>query len=230
MNTNLWRERITLVTGGYGSGKTEVSVGLAHLKRGAEDAQRTVALADMDIVNPYFRSRDQAIQLKEQGIELIAPEGQLRTADLPALPAGIAGAIKNAQVDLVVDVGGDPAGATALGRYSRDLQQSGYEMLMVINPYRPHTATKDEIVDLLRRIESVSRLKITGLVNNGNVMEFTEIKHVVQAHSIVSSVAEATGLPIRFVSCAAALLTEVRKAFDLPVLPLSLVMRPPWVG
>jgi hypothetical protein len=133
---DLWSNRITIVTGGYGSGKTEVSINLALRKRQFYPLEERVSLVDLDIVNPYFRSRDRASHLLEKGIYVIAPEGSMRTADLPALPAAIGGHIQDARQHMILDVGGDPAGATALGRYSSDITKAGYDMFLIINPKR----------------------------------------------------------------------------------------------
>lgn len=228
MSTEFFSKRITIITGGYGSGKTEVSMALARRKRLAAAPDVKVSLVDLDIVNPYFRSRDKAEVLESEGIHLIAPEGALRQADLPALPPAIGGAILNPEEQLVIDVGGDPAGATALGRYAPDLLRQGYEMLMVINPYRPHNDTAEALMDLLQRIESVSRLCVTGLVNNGNVMEFTGLAELLHGQTVTRRVAELSGLPVSFAASSAALLAQAEQSLDVPVLELAVTMRPPW--
>ncbi|HSL93911.1 MAG TPA: ATP-binding protein [Bacillota bacterium] len=221
-------KRISIIIGGYGSGKTEVAMALARHKRQTYDPGVKVSLVDLDIVNPYFRSRDKAEMLESEGIHLIAPEGALRQADLPALPAAIGGAILNPEEQLVIDVGGDPAGATALGRYAPDLIKQGYDLLMVINPYRPHTGTPEALLDLLQRIESVSRLKVTGLVNNGNVMEYTGLAELLRGQDITSQVSEISRVPIRFAASSAALVKEARETLPVPVLELAATMHPPW--
>ncbi len=228
MSTEFFASRITIITGGYGSGKTEVALALARMKRAAFAGDVGVSLVDLDIVNPYFRSRDKAGTLESEGIHLIAPEGALRQADLPALPAEIGGAILNPNEQLVIDVGGDPAGATALGRYSHDLTRQGYELLMVINPYRPHNDTPEALIELLQRIEAVSRLSVTGLVNNGNLMNYTTLDELRHGLSVSQKVSEACGLPVKFAATAAALLTQARNALAVPVLELAVTMRPPW--
>ena len=228
MSTEFTHQRITIVTGGYGSGKTEISIALARHKRRIHGNDVQVSLVDLDIVNPYFRSRDKAETLESEGIHLIAPEGALRQADLPALPPAIGGAILNPAVQLVIDVGGDPAGATALGRYSADLKRQGFEMLMVINPYRPHTDTAEALVQLLRRIESVSRLTVTALVNNGNMMQYSGLAELLHGQEIAGEVAKLCGLTVRFAASSTALLPEAQKTLSVPVLELASTMHPPW--
>ena len=228
MNTNFSEKRISIITGGYGSGKTEVAIALARHKRSCHGADVKVSLVDLDIVNPYFRSRDKSEALEAEGIHVIAPEGALRQADLPALPPGIGGAISNPVEQLVIDVGGDPSGATALGRYAPELHKQGYELFMVINPYRPYTGTAQDIMVLLRRIESVSRLSVTGLINNGNVMEFTGIAEILHGQTIAQQVAEMSNLPVKFASCAPEVAEAAAEALSVPILRLSIAMRPPW--
>lgn len=220
--------RITVVTGGYGSGKTEVSIALAQLLRRTSNQGSRVALVDLDIVNPYFRSRDADSRLAGQSIEVIAPAGALKLADLPALPPGISGAIADTAARVVIDVGGDPAGATALGRYSPELTGQGYEMLFVINPYRPHTGSVEAVLDVLLRVEKVSRLKVTGLVNNGNVMEYSGMAELRRGQEIAEQVGKELNLPVRFAACKPDLAIAARDELDIPVLELAVMMRPPW--
>lgn len=223
---DFWSQRVSIVTGGYGSGKTEVAINLALQKHSFY--QEEIFLVDLDIVNPYFRSRDKLDELARQGVRIIAPEGELRTADLPALPAEIGGALHDPLRHVVLDVGGDPAGATALGRYSHTLTAAGYDMLMVVNPKRPHTKDLKSLMELIDRIEKVSRLKITGLCNNGNMMQFTTIEHVLLAQELLLELSATTGIPLSLVSCVRDLVHEVEQRLDTAVLPLSLSMRPPW--
>jgi len=221
-----WSQRVSVITGGYGSGKTEVAINIALKKRAFY--QEDIYLVDLDIVNPYFRSRDILDQLLEQGVKVIAPEGALRTADLPALPAEIGGVLQNKECHVVLDVGGDPAGAKALGRYSYSLTEAGYDMIMVVNPNRPHTSNVESIVELITRIETASRLKISNLCNNGNVMQYTTVADIEAAHALLLKVAEITQIPLSMTSCPKELAHEVAQLLATPVLPLSLSMRPPW--
>lgn len=226
---SLWRNRVTIITGGYGSGKTEVAINLALAKRRELPRAATVALVDLDIVNPYFRSRDKIAGLEQRSIKVVAPEGALRTADLPALPPSISGSIMDPDQHVIIDVGGDPAGATALGRFKYDLDNTPYDFYLVANPNRPHTRTPQELIEMMRLIEQKSRLKATGLCNNSNVMEYTVSKDLIHGQAILDKVTEATGVPTVFVSCVPKLAKEVQQLLpQLPVLPLLLTMRPPW--
>lgn len=222
-----WHHRVTIITGGYGSGKTEIAINLALEKSTVSTVD--VALVDLDIVNPYFRSRDKIEELKARGVRVVAPMGTLRTADLPALPPAISGSILDDAQPVVIDVGGDPAGATALGRYKYDLTAAPHDLLLVVNPNRPHTRTAQDVVTLLRLIEEKSRLRVTGLCNNANVMEYTEPMDLVRGQQLLDEVSALTGVATIFTACVPALASEVTRLLpQYPVLPLRLTMRPPW--
>ena len=224
-----WRHRVTIITGGYGSGKTEIAINLALAKSSSESHSKPIALVDLDIVNPYFRSRDKIVELANRGVHVIAPEGALRTADLPALPPSISGSILDETQHVIIDVGGDPAGATALGRFKYDLSNTPYDLYMVVNPNRPHTRTAGDVAELLRLIEQKSRLTVTGLCNNANVMEYTQAADLVKGQQLLSEVTAITGIDTVFTACVPELVDEVTRLLpDRPVLPLRLSMRPPW--
>lgn len=226
---SLWKNRVTIITGGYGSGKTEIAINLSLVKRLFFQENISVSLVDLDIVNPYFRSRDKMRELEVKGIHVIAPGGALLTADLPALPPAIGGSIGDERQQVVIDVGGDPAGATALGRYKYDLEANPYDLFLVVNPNRPHTSTAAGVVELLRMIEHKSRLQVTGLCNNSNVMEYTTLADLRKGQELLLEVQAITGVGIAFTACVPQLASEVSKALpQYPVLPLRLSMRPPW--
>ena len=226
--SKFWQNRVTIITGGYGSGKTEIAINLALAKRESQSSS-TVALVDLDIVNPYFRSRDKIVELEARGIHLIAPEGALRTADLPALPPSIRGSLLDEKQHVIIDVGGDPAGATALGQFKYDLEKTPYDLYLVVNPNRPHTRTPQDVVDLLHLIEQKSRLTVTGLCNNANVMEYTKAEDLLNGQQLLREVTAQTGIPTVFTSCVPKLVSEVTQMIpEYPILPLLLTMRPPW--
>lgn len=221
--------RVSVIVGGYGSGKTEVAINLSLHKRTKSDAVTPVELIDLDIVNPYFRSRDKLTELKARGVQVVAPAAWVRHADLPALPAAVSGSILRRENRVVIDVGGDPAGATALGRFSRDLALELHDVFMVVNPYRPHTRTAHEVLGLLNLIEQKSRLKITAFINNANVMQFTDLSHLERGQQLLDELRAQMGIPTAFVSCVPSLVPEVRAMWpQCVVLPLLLTMRPPW--
>ena len=224
-----WRHRVTIITGGYGSGKTEIAINLALAKSASGPHENPIALVDLDIVNPYFRSRDRITELATRGVHVIAPEGALRTADIPSLPPAIGGSITDETQQVIIDVGGDPAGATALGRYKYDFAKTPYDLYLVVNPNRPHTRTAGDIVELLRLIELKSRLTVTGLCNNANVMEYTEAADLVKGQLLLEEVTALTGIKTVLTACVPELVDEVTRLLpEYPVLPLRLSMRPPW--
>lgn len=185
--------KLYIVIGAYGSGKSEYSV---HLARKLKSEGFDVALADLDIVNPYFRTRDVREIFAEEGITVIAPEGQFKHADLPMISPRVIGAIENLEQSVILDVGGDPAGCRALGRFTEAIKKRGYEMLHVINTNRPFTSTKEEIIQMKEMLEFSSQLNVSEFVCNTNLMEYTNEEVVKQGIEIIQQSADE--LKIRF--------------------------------
>lgn len=181
-----------IVIGAYGSGKSEYSI---HLARELKNARHDVVLADMDVVNPYFRTRDVRDQFASEGIEVIAPEGAFMHADLPMISPRIKGAIHNLEKTVILDVGGDPAGCRTLGRFVEAICARGYNMPLVINTSRPFTSNKDEILAMIQMLEFSAKLKITELICNTNLMDDTNEELIQIGIEIVNSVALELGLP-----------------------------------
>ncbi len=199
---------INIVTGHYGSGKTEFSVNYAlELKKTHEK----VILVDLDIVNPYFRSNDSRKLLEDSGIDVIAPHYAGTNVDIPVLPPEVMRVFEEKDAKIVIDVGGDDDGAIALGRYKKYFDTSGYEMYLVINTRRPLTTSEDEIIRMKEDIESASRLSVTGLISDTNIAGDTTSDIVMEGFDIVSKVSEKSGLPVKFI-CA-----EERLLKDLPL-------------
>ena len=163
--------KLIIVCGHYGTGKTNLSLNLAHRLR---SEGKSVTLVDLDVVNPYFRSSDYTKELESLGIHVLAPGGAGTTLDIPALPASIFSVFDTNADHVIFDTGGDDAGVTALGRFSGRIKEAGdYAMLYVINQYRVLTTTAEEAASLLPEIEAASRLKATGLVNNSHMSRQT---------------------------------------------------------
>ena len=192
-------KRITLFAGHYGSGKTNVALNYAYnLKRNGYDT----VIADIDTVNPYFRTKDSAQELKQAGIELIASEFAGSNVDLPALPAALYDIIFDSERFAVIDIGGDDRGAFALGRYTPEiLRENNYNMLMVINMYRPLTSTPEDTVEILREIEAASGIPFTGLVNNSNLGVSTDLEALTDSFEYAKQVSQLSGLPIFATTC-----------------------------
>ncbi len=191
-------KRITMLCGHYGSGKTNVAVNLA-LKM-AESRENVVAL-DLDIVNPYFRTKDSIKELKEAGIRLIASSYANTNVDIPALPQEMYAVTDDKSITAVLDVGGDDRGALALGRLAPAiLSENDYEMLMVINCYRPLTKTAKETIKVMREIETACGIKFTGLVNNSNLGAITTQEDIIASLPYAQEISEKTGLPLVYTS------------------------------
>ncbi len=186
-------KRIIIVAGHYGAGKTNVSVELAlrHAGRGS-------ALVDLDTVNPYFRAADSVSELRRAGVRTILPEFANTNVDIPTLPPDIASVFTSDEI-VIFDVGGDD-GASALGVYKNGIEAAGYEMLYVINMYRPLIADPGCAVSLMREIESYSRLRFTGIVNNSNLGDETTRRDVEASLPYAEAVASLSGLPVVFTS------------------------------
>lgn len=191
-------KRITLLCGHYGSGKTNVALNIAFdLKK----CYNEVAIADLDIVNPYFRTKDSIKQLEDGGIRLIVSEYAGTNVDIPALPQEIYSLTDNKRLKAVIDVGGDDRGALALGRIAPMIkQENDYECLMVINKFRPLTPDAVSTVEVMREIEAAGGIKFTGLVNNSNLARETTVNDILNSVSYANEVSNLTGLPIRFTS------------------------------
>lgn len=192
--------RVTVLTGHYGSGKTSVAVGLA-LALAREG--KPVALADMDIVNPYFRAADRRRELTAAGVSLIVSDYAGTNLDTPALPRELYGVITDRSRFAVLDVGGDERGALALGRYADMIKAGGaYEALFVVNFYRPLTASAEDAAEALREIELAGKLPCTGLVNNSNLGPGTEAADVLRTMERMEALSNRVKLPVRFTAAA----------------------------
>ena len=191
-------KRVTLFAGHYGSGKTNLAVNFA-LKMQSDG--KSVKIADLDIVNPYFRTKDSADKLNEAGIELISPAFANTNVDLPALPAAVYSLVERKDFYAVMDIGGDDRGAYALGRY-RDyiLEENDYEMIFVANFYRPLTRTADEAIEVMREIEAACGIKFTAIINNSNIGNDTTADTISATFGMANELRDKTKLPIIFTS------------------------------
>ena len=188
-------KRVTLFAGHYGSGKTNIAVNYA-LKLRADG--KPVVIADLDIVNPYFRTKDSEKELTEAGIRLISSQYASSNVDLPALPQDVYSIVDNNTEYAVMDIGGDDRGAYALGRYADSLKkENNYEMFMVINMYRPLTRDVESTLEVMAEIEAACSMKFTAIVNNSNIGEETTEQDVLDSLGYADEVSKATGLPVR---------------------------------
>lgn len=192
-------KRLTLFAGHYGSGKTNIALNFARVLRQQTEA---VTIADLDIVNPYFRTKDSEAALAAEGIRLIVSEYANSNVDLPAMPKEIYGLVDDRSTYGVLDIGGDDRGALALGRYvPAILEENNYEMLAVINKARPLTRTVEDTLAVLAEIEGACQLPFTGIVNNTNFGLQTTAEDVLGSLNYAEEVSRASGLPIKY-TCA----------------------------
>ena len=187
-------KRLTLFAGHYGSGKTNIAVNYALL---LAKEQKKVCIADLDIVNPYFRTKDSAKVLEAAGVELISPKFANSNVDLPALPAESYRLVRDKSIYGIMDIGGDDRGAYALGRFVPDIVAEGdYRMVFVANCCRPLTRTPEDALEIMREIEAACGLRFTCIVNNSNLGEMTEPQVLTDSLPFVEKLCELSGLPL----------------------------------
>lgn len=218
---------IVVIVGAYGSGKTEVSVNLAVESR---QAGKEVRIADLDLVNPYFRTREAKDMLSGLGIDLVLPPAQYLHASLPILSPIVSGMIRRPSELTILDAGGDNVGVTVLAALADALKGKEAKMLQVVNPFRPFTDTPEGCMTMRQKIEKTSRLPVAGIIGNANMMEETVPEHVYEGCDFVLALSEKWRLPIEFVTVPARLLPETDMSrFACPVLPVKRQLVPPWL-
>ncbi len=217
---------IAIIVGDYGSGKTEVAINLAlESKRAGVD----VRIADLDLVNPYFRTREARQQLHSRGIDLVLPPPAYLHADLPILSPAIAGLLRSPSPLTILDVGGDDVGAVVLGALADALEGRNIQMLQVVNPFRPQTGSVDGCLRLRTAIESAARRSVGGWIINAHLMDETTAATVADGYRFGRQLAAATGLPLVCVTSPQALLTAVSGGVDdCPILAIRRQLVPPW--
>lgn len=221
-------KRLVIITGHYGSGKTEFAVNYAIKKK---EEYKNVSLADLDIVNPYFRSRERKGLLENRGIHVVESNINTTTLELPALSSGVMGIIQDQNMYSILDVGGDPAGARVLARFSDLISKNKYDLFYVINGNRAETRTKIEVIKYLRDIEKASSLKVTGLINNTHLLKSTTVSDVEYGHELVQEVSWEIDIPIRYET---AMMNVVDKILNKDIIeklfPINLYMREEWMS
>lgn len=188
-------KRLTLFAGHYGSGKTNIAVNYAMmLKKSGYD----VIIADLDIVNPYFRTKDSEDELAKAGIELISSRFANTNLDIPSIPQEMYRTVQDKSKYAVMDIGGDDAGAIALGRFAPYiLEEDNYDMVFVVNFFRPLSRTAEEAMEIMREVEAASRLKFTSIINNSNLGEHTTAEDVLSTEKEAEKLVALSGLPLK---------------------------------
>lgn len=219
-------KRLNIFTGNLGSGKTEVAANFALMLK---EMGHETAIVDLDVVNPYFRTRLISDDLGRRGLRVISPGGRMAWADSPSFSPAIRGLIEDDATYGVFDVGGDDVGATALGGYSEFLAGRDYHLYFVVNPYRPYTRDVEGIGNILQSVEGACRMKVTGLVSNPTLGHATVPEEVFKGHRVVQAAAEEFGLPIAFLAARKDIELAVRAGLPpgFDVLPLEIFMRAP---
>ena len=212
-------KRLTLFAGHYGSGKTNIAVNYALLL--AKEGKK-VCIADLDIVNPYFRTKDSAKVLADAGVELISPQFANSNVDLPALPAEAYRLVQDKSVYGIMDIGGDDRGAYALGRYVPGiLQENDYRMVFVANCYRPLTRTPEDALEVMREIEAACGLPFTHIVNNSNLASETTPETLLDSLDYMAKLSQISGLPLLAHTVMESVADKL-PALSEPVIPLRL--------
>lgn len=214
------------IVGNYGSGKTEVAVNLALASK---NNGLKVKLADLDLVNPYFRTREARKTLTERGIDVILPDAQYMDADLPILTPRIYGMLQDPSELNILDAGGDDVGTTVLAALTHLIDITTIQVLQVVNPHRPHSETIEGCLKLRKDLESVSKLKITGIIGNANLIEETTPAHIHNGYEFVNAYAHTSQLELKFITAPSHLIPAIDfHRISCPVLPVMRQMVPPW--
>lgn len=212
-------KRLVMFAGHYGSGKTNIAVNYA--KKLKNDGHK-VLIADLDIVNPYFRTKDSEEDFAESGIELIASEYANTNLDIPALPKNINRVVNDKDTRAVLDIGGDDAGSVVLGRLAPFIcAENDYEMIYVVNFYRPLTPDADEALEVMREIEQASSVKFTAIVNNSNLGPETTVNDIMSTFAETDRLSALSSLPVLFTSCDKSLYNEINDSGKV-IFPLEL--------
>ena len=216
--------RLTILVGHPGSGKTEVGVNLALA---LADLGHPTALADLDTVNPYFRSRERQMLLKERGIRLVTASQSCADADVPAIPAELNTLLEDKTLHSVLDLGGGPGGARVLARFRMKLRNTPHRVCFVLNANRPATNTVEGAVEALREIEASLGLPVTHIIHNTHLCDETQEEDIRFGARLAAEVSRQTEIPVlchsvhhKFVTCVSDL--------EEPLFPIHIYMLKPW--
>ena len=217
-----------IITGHYGSGKTEFAVN--YVKKLRESVDGRVAIADLDIVNVYFRSREKKEELEEKGIQVIASNLDTAVADVPAVSGAMTMPVINKEYQYVVDLGGNDVGTLVLGRIKPLLDHAEADFFMVVNAYRPNTSTPEGIIEQMENLEYAAGLKVTGFINNTNLVRETTAECLLHGDEVLKEVTKRTGVPVKYVSYVKDVMTEeIPEGLSGELFPMEFNMRKTWM-
>ena len=220
--------RIRIITGHYGSGKTEFAVN--YVKKLRESVDGRVAIADLDIVNVYFRSREKKEELEEKGIQVIASNLDTAVADVPAVSGAMTMPVINKEYQYVVDLGGNDVGTLVLGRIKPLLDHAEADFFMVVNAYRPNTSTPEGVIEQMENLEYAAGLKVTGFINNTNLVRETTAECLLHGDEVLKEVTKRTGVPVKYVSYVKDVMTEeIPEGLSGELFPMEFNMRKTWM-
>ena len=220
--------RIRIITGHCGSGKTEFAVN--YVKKLRESVDGRVAIADLDIVNVYFRSREKKEELEEKGIQVIASNLDTAVADVPAVSGAMTMPVINKEYQYVVDLGGNDVGTLVLGRIKPLLDHAEADFFMVVNAYRPNTSTPEGIIEQMENLEYAAGLKVTGFINNTNLVRETTAECLLHGDEVLKEVTKRTGVPVKYVSYVKDVMTEeIPEGLSGELFPMEFNMRKTWM-
>ena len=220
--------RIRIITGHYGSGKTEFAVN--YVKKLRESVDGRVAIADLDIVNVYFRSREKKEELEEKGLQVIASNLDTAVADVPAVSGAMTMPVINKEYQYVVDLGGNDVGTLVLGRIKPLLDHAEADFFMVVNAYRPNTSTPEGIIEQMENLEYAAGLKVTGFINNTNLVRETTAECLLHGDEVLKEVTKRTGVPVKYVSYVKDVMTEeIPEGLSGELFPMEFNMRKTWM-
>lgn len=223
---NNYAKRINIFCGNYGSGKTEVAL---NFVRALAAVHPHTAIVDLDVVNPYFRSRERKTELQNQGIRVISSVPGLEMADLPAVSAAVFGVLQDQSCRCVLDVGGDDTGAAVLGGFKSYFNTEEYRLFIVVNCNRPFTGTAEGVIQIVREIERSCKLKAAALVNNTNLGRDSSVDDLFKGNKILEQAGQFLKIPLAFHCLEKSLFTQLQPGdIAQPVFPLERFMLLPW--
>lgn len=216
--------RLSIITGHYGTGKTEFAVNLAL---SMVKTHHRVVLADLDIVNPYFRSRERRDLLEAAGVELITSSQACSDADVPALPAELLTVLQNRNITGILDIGGDPVGARVLARFRPQILEEDHQLIYILNANRPEVRAAERAIRYLRGIEATTGLACTGIVNNTHLCGETTPAEIRKGAALAAEVSRETGIPV-LCHVAEERLVSALPDLQEPIFPITIRMKKPW--